>query len=439
MNDAPRRGARPPAAIPPGPAARRAVETAPAEPPLVLPVAAAASAGAVRGKRGASATGEAQAGATRRTRVAIACQGGGSQTAFTAGALRALLEAGVHERFEIVSLSGASGGAICAALAWVALRAGDREPWARIEAFWRDNAARTPGELAFNDLVVGSARLTGQGLTPSFAWSPASPWARALAQGASAAFGLRPEFSDLGALLARHFDAAQLAALSCSTDGPALIAGAVDTLSGRLARFSSFLEPIRIEHLLASCAVPPLFPAVRIDGGAYWDGLYSDNPPVTELAQPGFVGAARMPQEIWVIKINSTGATSVPERPDAVGDRRNELIGNLSLFQQLDALAWMNELWYEGAFTPEYARRFEIDGPIRIPRCFGDDRRRDYHLPFIEISAPMAAALDLESKLDRSPAHLEALLADGRRQALAFLQAREAAVEREAPGAHPGP
>jgi hypothetical protein len=50
--------------------------------------------------------------------IAIACQGGGSHTAFTAGALKRLLR---DERYEVVALSGTSGGAICALLAWYAL------------------------------------------------------------------------------------------------------------------------------------------------------------------------------------------------------------------------------------------------------------------------------------------------------------------------------
>ena len=63
------------------------------------------------------------------TRVAIACQGGGSHTAFTAGALRALLARkeeleSSETPFEIVVLSGTSGGAVCAALAWSELFVG---------------------------------------------------------------------------------------------------------------------------------------------------------------------------------------------------------------------------------------------------------------------------------------------------------------------------
>jgi len=64
----------------------------------------------------------------QKPKVAIACQGGGSQTAFTAGVLKGLFEEGVHEDFNVVSLSGTSGGSICAALAWYALEKKDREP-----------------------------------------------------------------------------------------------------------------------------------------------------------------------------------------------------------------------------------------------------------------------------------------------------------------------
>lgn len=44
------------------------------------------------------------------TNVAIACQGGGSHTAFTAGVLRELL-ADRPPEYDIVAFSGTSGGA----------------------------------------------------------------------------------------------------------------------------------------------------------------------------------------------------------------------------------------------------------------------------------------------------------------------------------------
>jgi NTE family protein len=55
-----------------------------------------------------------------KRRIAIACQGGGSHTACTAGALKKLLMEKPDE-YDVVALSGTSGGAICALLAWSAL------------------------------------------------------------------------------------------------------------------------------------------------------------------------------------------------------------------------------------------------------------------------------------------------------------------------------
>ena len=50
-----------------------------------------------------------------KQKIAIACQGGGSQTAFTAGVLSTFFEKGLHLQKQIVSVSGTSGGAVCAA------------------------------------------------------------------------------------------------------------------------------------------------------------------------------------------------------------------------------------------------------------------------------------------------------------------------------------
>jgi len=84
-------------------------------------------------------------------RVAIACQGGGSHTAFTAGVLSRLLSAEELDEYRVVGLSGTSGGAVCALLAWSALldddRRGARE---RLEGFWADNSASSPLEAAVN-------------------------------------------------------------------------------------------------------------------------------------------------------------------------------------------------------------------------------------------------------------------------------------------------
>src|SRR3954470_18527305 len=72
-------------------------------------------------------------------KVAIALQGGGSHAAFAAGVLDQLLGTWRRDRFELLALSGTSGGALCAALAWRGLVAsGPDEATRRLIAFWRD-------------------------------------------------------------------------------------------------------------------------------------------------------------------------------------------------------------------------------------------------------------------------------------------------------------
>src|SRR6202030_392811 len=48
--------------------------------------------------------------------------------------------------------------------------------------------------------------------------------------------------------------------------------GAVNVRSGNFVYFDTTTHTIRPEHVMASGALPPGFPAVEIDGERYWDG-----------------------------------------------------------------------------------------------------------------------------------------------------------------------
>ncbi|MDN0073414.1 patatin-like phospholipase family protein [Crenobacter sp. SG2303] len=364
--------------------------------------------------------------ATAKRKIAIACQGGGSQTAFTVGVLKALFERDLTSHFELVSLSGASGGALCAMLVWYALFKGDDYVPSRLLKFWVDNTAQTDAERQFNRYLVESLRVTSKGQLPQLDISPSSPMMQAMLSLSSSQ--LRPTFTDLRALLRQHIDFNELATAGAQPKLPALLIGAAEIRTGRMVKFNSREEAIRLEHLLASCALPGLFPAVEFDGQAYWDGLFSDNPPVDELIKVAYVGAESLPQEIWVIKINPTGSQRVPQAPEEIADRRNEMVGNLSLFHQLGSIGFLNDLLLRGAFNPDFLAQFHITSPVLIPQCFADEPNRPYHIPFIEMSESLQLALDYESKLDRSPENVQRLIDDGERQAAAFLDGRLAGL-----------
>ena len=344
-------------------------------------------------------------------RIAIACQGGGSQCAFVAGALNALFSQNVHEKFKIVGLSGTSGGAFTAALGWLGLlkwAEGDRTPIGdRIIACWKDLSAQTPQEIALDRMAIESARLVEAGILPSVASSPSSLKFQLLSQMTAAMIG-RPEFTDLRALILKHVDFAALPGL-VKPDSPVMLAGAGDVLDGGFKTFSSARGEITIDALLASAAIPNLFPAVWVDGHAYWDGIFSSNPPIFGFLQKAFRGQGLMPEEIWIVQVNRAQHELVPERPSDIADRRNHLAGNLSMLHELQLIDIVNLLIQEGALTDRFKARFGID--ISVPIT----------VRFIRMSKALQEDLDYPSKLSRLPTHIDRLIADGEGQANGFL------------------
>jgi NTE family protein len=363
---------------------------------------------------------------TTKTKVSIACQGGGSQTAFTAGALKALCEARIEDEFDIVSISGTSGGAVCAALLWFAMEKDEKPVWERLMSFWKDNTAQGWAEMTFNQFVVTSIRMINGGFLPTLQLSPSSPLIQAMLDVATVAH--RQTFRNFEALLRTHIDFDEISSWGPRTKRPVLMIGAANVTTGKLAKFISIREPISMKHILASCAVPSLFPAVHIDGDAYWDGLFSDNPPVQELIKPASVGAANIPEEIWLIKINPTRSHDLPVRPDDILDRRNQLEGNISLFHQLRHLEMLNDMVLSQAFRPEFLSNWDIMAPVRLPKSFDSDDDKPYHIPCIEMPQELQHTLDYESKIDRSPANIDHLIAQGEQSARTFLIERAASV-----------
>lgn len=314
--------------------------------------------------------------------MAIACQGGGSHTAFTAGVLKGLLRDDAMSRYDLVALSGTSGGAICALLAWYGLAGPGRVPPGELlDAFWADNSATSPHEQVLNQWTVWAGALQKVVSMPT-----PSPYLNPLADAGPAEFRRMLE--------ARvDFDA-----LPDADREPMLLIGAVDVVSGAFKAFNSRRERISVETILASAAIPTLFRAVHLDGGTYWDGLFSQNPPVRELVD------AR-PDEIWVIQINPTQVDSEPRPPIDIADRRNELSGNLSLHQELRFIEKIDQLLEEGALARDGQYRTIVVRVIELSR------------------ARRSSALGVVSKLDRDPSFIAGLIAHGEERAEEFLAA----------------
>ena len=313
--------------------------------------------------------------ATAKRRVAIACQGGGSHAAFAAGVLIELMEPRHFERIDLVGLSGTSGGAVCASLAWSGLvRPGGGPALAAevLRSFWDDLSAQDPVDAA-RQLLVGLLRAAADHLgdEPLRIYAPAETRLREL-------LGEAPRLS---------------------RDGRApAAAGDLRRCDRHPRRRGRRLRQRRARHR----------PDHRLGGGAaavprdpdpgrhlYWDGLFSRNPPIREFTNL----APAPPDEIWIVRINPLEFRQEPVRVSQIVDRRNELSGNLSLDQEIFFIKKINEL------------RDEVEAM----------RERYRHIEIRQVE--LALDLDYPSKLDRSVSHIHQLIETGREAAPRFLDA----------------
>lgn len=328
-------------------------------------------------------------------RVAIACQGGGSHTAFTAGVLSRLLQPDVMAGHRFVGVSGTSGGAICALLAWSAL-IDDDPPRAAdlLGKFWADNSASTPAEQMVNTWMLWAAQLSHYVVTPSV--SPYDNYASVLAMDhLRSLLEKYVDFDRVGRSATAAADAADAA--DAANEIPMLLLGAVDVISGEFKAFDSRAGEISADAVLASAAIPTLFRSVRMDSGVYWDGLFSQNPPVRELLDTH-------PDEIWVIQINPKEMPAEPTSLVEIADRRNELAGNLSLMQELHFIERIDSLIDTGELVSKTYR------PVIIR--------------VIEmVRSKQSQAWGAASKLNRDPAFLDGLIEHGKARADQFVTA----------------
>ena len=313
-------------------------------------------------------------------RVAIACQGGGSHTAFTAGVLQHLM-GNLPDDVEVVALSGTSGGAICAALAWDGLVRG--EPKAAIQklrGFWETMAAREPWDRIANQSLQSLIGLRDLMAIPEISPYYLPTWGE-------------DRFRDM---LHQYFDFEELRKLARRPRAPIIRISAVEVLSGHFEMFTG--EDICVECLLASAAIPELFRAVSVPGrGTYWDGLFSQNPPIKDLVHHRI-------DELWLIQINSSTCLRVPTETHEITDRRNALAGNLSMEQELRFIGVINQAIARGKLKDSRFR------PVRISRIALD---RD---------------LGYRSKMDRRSELLDELRDYGQAKGRWFLTERSSRI-----------
>jgi len=201
--------------------------------------------------------------------IVLVFQGGGALGAYQTGVYQALHEAGVEPDWII----GTSIGAINASLI-----AGN-EPARRLpalEEFWRRMAHKSPWSLDFGWPQLGQTlaywQTLGSGIPGFFEPNPLAFLGPHIPLGSDRAgyYSTAPLERTLNELV--DFSLIN----RCK---PRLTVGAANVRTSQMRYFDGRDGEIGVRHIMASGALPPAFPAVRIDGELYWDGGILSNTP----------------------------------------------------------------------------------------------------------------------------------------------------------------
>jgi NTE family protein len=201
--------------------------------------------------------------------VVLVLQGGGALGAYQFGVYEALHDAGIEPAWVIGTSIGAINGAII----------GGNPPekrLAQLTRFWDLMQSNRHGDVGSVwptiANIFANSNTYVRGIDGFFTPNPRAAWGMHTPLGAEQASfyltgSLREtlmELTDFDYVNAKH---------------GRLTLGAVNVRSGEMHYFDNHKEPLSIAHVMASGALPPAFPAVRIDGESYWDGgLYSNTP-----------------------------------------------------------------------------------------------------------------------------------------------------------------
>ena len=206
--------------------------------------------------------------------IALVLQGGGALGSYQAGVYQALAESDYHPDWVAGISIGAINSAIIAGNAPEARVAKLREFWELVSspsaswldlplAIWQDTIRRMG---AMSALMFGQPGFFRPNLLRC--WTA----------------GVLPtsyyDTSDLKNTLERLVDFDRINAREMRFS-----VGAVNVRTGNFAYFDNARQSIRPEHVMASGALPPGFPAIEIDGEFYWDGGLVSNTPLQYILE----------------------------------------------------------------------------------------------------------------------------------------------------------
>jgi len=211
----------------------------------------------------------------RCDRVALVLQGGGALGAYQAGVYQAMDEAGIEPDW----VSGVSIGAINSAII-----AGNPAKWRlrQLREFWQLITDRkiwpyTPdGDVFRKARNASSSLLTIMAGQPGF-FAPRFPNPWMSFTGATTA----TSYYDNQPLRDTLLELVDFALLN--DRATRFSVGAVNVLTGNFIYFDNAKEEIEPEHIMASGALPPALPMIKIGTDHFWDGGIVSNTPLQYL------------------------------------------------------------------------------------------------------------------------------------------------------------
>jgi NTE family protein len=201
--------------------------------------------------------------------VVLVLEGGGALGSYQAGVYQALHETGIEPDWVIGTSIGAINASLIAGNSPQSRLSRLREFWKRME---QSPVWRFPAVFAgFNEKLSYWSTLTN-GIPGFFKPNPLAHAGTDYPLGADNAgyYSTAPLEQTLRDLV--DFKLAN----QCS---PRLTVGAAHVRSSQMKYFDSRDCELGVKHIMASGALPPAFPPVRIDGELYWDGGILSNTP----------------------------------------------------------------------------------------------------------------------------------------------------------------
>jgi NTE family protein len=221
--------------------------------------------------------------------IVLVMQGGGAQGAYQGGVYQALHKAGIEPDWVIGTSIGAINGSIIAGNP-VAQRL------KRLRQFWSQVESPPPGMLGIFAPMFGSPATDLATLlngVPGF-FSPNSAFLRGVDAPVGVEHAAIYSVDPLREFLPQLVDFDRL-----NSGSPRYTVGLVGVPDSQMQYFDNTYGKIGVDHILGSSAVPPTFPAVRINGKAYWDGGIYSNTPVEAV----FDDSPRQSSVIFAVQI----------------------------------------------------------------------------------------------------------------------------------------